>query len=274
MKISWRSTLEQLRDFFHKGRKPAISLAFFIHKFLIIFGHPVFVSTRNDKGMSMKKTQLLLSGLVLVPFLASTTYGTATEGSPPDPRKALSDLKVMGSIKGGKGAGLKDFGAVFLGDCPVLLTNQSIHALVAAPVSKRPRPGSIPEDYFEKQNLTIGGRTFSANLKPSGPGDSSFNSVERASKAGKFVFGALGKGEEIRDKDTDAVRKGASLCSYKVFQMPDQAAYDKLFKELEENVDRELYGNVEVMQRHIRENGGELITSEGSLRVAVSQPNG
>jgi hypothetical protein len=31
---------------------------------------------------------------------------------------------------------------------------------------------------------------------------------------------------------------------------------------------------VEVMQRHIRENGGELITSEGSLRVAVSQPNG
>ncbi len=221
----------------------------------------------------MKRTSSFVFGVLMVaPFLFNTAYGSATEGAPIDRSRALSDLKVMGSIKGGKRAGLKDFGATFEGDCPVLLSNDSIRTLLAAPITKIMRTG-IPEDYYEKQNLTVGGKTFSANLKK-GVGEPSFSSVQSASQGGRFLFGALGKGEEIRDQDTNAVRKGASLCSYKVFQMPDKASYDRFYQELAGNVDRELYGNADVMQRHIKENGGELITTEGSLRVAVSQPNG
>ncbi|MBA4119009.1 MAG: hypothetical protein C0514_08985 [Candidatus Puniceispirillum sp.] len=215
----------------------------------------------------------LLLPLTLTQLQASAT-STSTQTAPTDDAKKpisradklkqLQRLSTMGTAKD-----LGSFGEDFQGDCPTLVSNQMLTTLLSTPVTKKER-GGFGFDYFEKQNIHYGGKTFSANIK----NDSSSIFLMQLKTLKTHTFGALSKREEIRDQDTNAVRKGASLCRYQVFQASDETAYIKLMQHLAEGLKSKSYADFSALQKDIVKQGGEAVGLEGTLNVAVSQPGG
>ncbi|MCA0370914.1 MAG: hypothetical protein LCH26_07410 [Proteobacteria bacterium] len=196
---------------------------------------------------------------------STSTQTTATDDekkpiSSADKLKRLQHLSTMGTAKD-----LGTFGADFQGDCPTLLSHQMLTTLLNTPVTKVARAGST-YDYFEKQDIHYGGKTFSANIK-----NDMSNGFLGALKALKtHMLGALSEREEIRDMDTNAIRKGASTCKYQIFETTDEAAYNKLMQHLSEGI--KTYPDFATLQKDIEKEGGKPVAVKGTLNIAVSQP--
>ena len=205
--------------------------------------------------------------LVLAPAQASSQAEPSTPPSRADKLKQLQHVSTMGTVKD-----LGSFGADFQGDCPTLVSKQVLTTLLDAPVAKINR-GGFDFSYYQKQNVRYGGKTFSANIKNDSTSSVMF-ALNGLKGEGAEIFGALARTEEIRDKDTDAVRAGASICKYQIFKAKDGAAYTDLIRHVFAEVQKKTYGDFTALHKDIVKQGGEAVELEGTLNIAVSQPGG